>query len=109
MRKIRIIVPRKDDQKWKVIVDVGSGKRLNPAWRAYRYLEKKFDSLATLGIKDKISLLVDYGHRTHNEVVPSRKPCYILYATLCFLEDYLEPQFFNQKVKKYLKGSDIYE
>ena len=52
----------------------------------------------------KLSIKVKYDNGTTNETLDSQDPQYLLYATLCFLEDYLDKSFVLDFSRKHLIG-----
>lgn len=94
--RIKISVPS-DGKRWKVSFGNTPSYRKN-ATLILKLIERRF--LRT-GVKEKTSIQVVYDHSTFNETLVSLDARYLLYTLCCFLEDYLEIQFLNQKYKEY--------
>ena len=93
--KFLVIVPEKG-KVWKI----NHAKRTTPEL-AYRFLERKITR--TLGVDNdaKIVVEVKYTNHTTNQTLRSSDASYLLYATACFLEDYLTIKGLNRLYKKY--------
>lgn len=104
--RIKIRVP-KEKEKWMISFGKGSFRRRNSpgviinAIRHYLHARE---------LKEKLSILVKYDRTTSNETVKSKDKQYLIYATVCFLEDYLKPEYIlkeENKWKDYLKRSNV--
>lgn len=83
--RVLIKTPDKDD---KFSISFGSGsRRRNSASVILSALKRKLRGYTR---KEKIVVKVKYSKDTTNTTLPSLDTKYILYATSCFLEDYLK-------------------
>lgn len=83
--KITVVVP-KANEKWRVSFGKGARYRRD-ASVIYNAVERR---LQARDMKEKTSIVVKYTKDTSNETLPSLDARYLLYATGCFLEDYLK-------------------
>jgi hypothetical protein len=97
MRRIIIKVPRKQE-KWKV----SNYKRVNAA-SALRLIEK---IIPRFTIKEKTCVRVNYGGG-YNETLSSFNYKYLMYATICFLEDYISAPTKKKLERKYMNYGEI--
>lgn len=98
--KITITVPQKENEKWLL----GLGKRPRPMLRADTLFNRLERVLSRLTLKEKVSILVRYTKDIDNETVVSQDTSYLLYATSCFLEDYLSKKVLTRARNQYLDG-----
>ena len=85
MNKITIIVPQKPGDNFGIGWD-HRPKAMSSAYTVLRRLER----LLTRGlVSPKTSIVVKYDRYTSNETLDSNDVPYLMYATSCFLEDYL--------------------
>ena len=99
--KIKVTIP-KDKKKWRVTFGQSRYSRLLPT-TTYQLLERKVKHFLASRRREKIEIRVEGDEYGHNETVLSLNPGYLLYAALCFLEDYFTLEFFNSRFKLYLK------
>ena len=95
--KIKVKVPQNGD-KWKVAFGSRNYRSRNTATVIFSAIERR---LLASPLKEKTSIEVEYDKDTSNETLMSLDARYLLYTLCCFLEDYLEKQFLNQKYKQY--------
>jgi hypothetical protein len=95
--RIKISVPS-DGKRWKVSFGNTPSYR-KTATTIYKLVERKLNS--GVGMKEKTSIMVIYDHDTSNESLVSLDASYLLNILACFLEDYLEKDFLDQKYKQY--------
>ena len=93
--KFLILVPEKDGL-WKM----NGSKRRTPEL-LYRLLERKITKILGVDHDAKIVVKVKYTNGTTNQTLRSSDASYLLYATACFLEDYLTIKGLNRLYKKY--------
>jgi len=102
MKKITISVPQKEKDKWKLHWS-GKGKHFISATTLFLGIERRLLRLAN---KEKLAIRVKYTKDTFNETIPSQNALYLLYATSCFLEDYLSRSILGRIRKQYLAGEN---
>jgi len=97
---ITIKVPQNRTDKWSVSFGKGMRKR-NNASVILNAIER---SLPRLSMTQKLAIKVKYGKDSSNETVQSQDVSYLLWATSCFLEDYLTKKVLRrfEKVGGYL-------
>ena len=95
--KFKITVPQKKGDKWFL----GYGARPRGMARADTLYNRLERLLLRTKLKEKTSIVVKYGKDTSNETVASFDVKYLLYATSCFLEDYLSKVVLKRVEKKY--------
>ena len=78
-------IPTTKDSKWGISFGKGLRRR-NSAGVIFSALERKLRGYAK---DEKIAILVKDEDGIANETLKSNDPKYLLYATGCFLEDYL--------------------
>ena len=93
VKKFRII---KDEKGWKLV-----NKRRKQLETLINHLERNITSLLRTGTDIKTAVIVKYDKDTSNETLNSRDVNYLMFATVCFLEDYLSKTSFNKYYKKY--------
>ena len=89
--KIKVSVPQ-GDKKWKVSFGNTPSYRKN-ATTIYKLVERKLNS--------GVGMKVLYDHTTSNESLVSLDASYLLFTLACFLEEYLEKKFLDQKYREY--------
>ena len=97
MAKIIITVPKESKDPFK-IDQHGNPKAMSSAYIILKRLERL---LTRRIIGQKTTIIVKYDNDLFNETIPSNKVNYILYATTCFLEDYLTADYIIQAEKEY--------
>jgi len=100
MKRITIKVPQTENQKWEVTFGKGVRRR-NDASTVFLAIQRHLSPRAT---NEKIAVKVKYGDGTTNETLSSQDVRYLLYATSCFLEDYLSPKVMLRVEREYQKA-----
>ena len=98
MKKIIITVPQKEKDKWKLHWS-GKGKQFISATTLLNGIERRLLRLAN---KEKLAIRVKYTKDTDNETISSQNASYLLYATSCFLDDFLSKEVLKRIRKQYL-------
>jgi len=103
MKKVTIRVPKTDKDKWLFFKGSG-GHPLKKRTASYTFLALERFLLRSLALKkaDKLSVRVVYPDRENNETTTSKDAFYLIYATSCFLEDYLPDNIMRRVERKYL-------
>jgi hypothetical protein len=99
MRKLIIKVPQKETNLWSISFNKGIRKR-KTATMIFKWARRHLYAYAK---RAKIAVEVKYSKDTSNETVPSAEPDYLVYATSCFLEDYLSDAVLAKEVKEWKK------
>ena len=103
MKKITIQVNKNNFR----LIMVGKRRNYKSAGGVIGVLERLLTHDSRLEKKERTALKVDYGQGYTNESLGSKNPYYLLFSILCFLEDYLNQEYFSVKEKLYLKkGGD---
>lgn len=97
--KIKVNVPQKDGEKWKVSFGHFPSSRKDPVL-IFRLIERR---LLRTAIREKTSITVNYSKDSSNESLDSLDANYLLYTLSCFLEDYLKWDYQKLLFKKYHK------
>lgn len=102
--KIKLTVPQ-HTEKWRISFKGGTPFQRKTAMTAYALIERKVLQLLGTRVKEKMAIVVRYGHGVVNETIASRKVSYLLHALACFLEDYLPASSLKTKERKYAQLS----
>lgn len=97
--KIIIKVPTEKKNFWKVGLRRASHKRKS-AGGVYRVLKSIISDFLNSDANEKLAIKVKYSKGYTNETIDSRDKNYLLYATTCFLEDYLKKGFIRKMNKQ---------
>ena len=80
---------------------MGNRKRRNVTL-LYGALERKLLRFSRTQLKEKTKIIVKYGKSSSNETIASLNAFYLLYASGCFLEDYMSINMQKNIRDKYL-------
>jgi len=99
MRKITVTLPNKKSPLFKMRYGAGGGitKRKDPV-SIFRRMEKRIISLPRA---KKTSVVIKDGVSVINESLTSSNKKYLLWLSLCFLEDNLPKRYYDSKEKLY--------
>lgn len=101
--KIKIKIPKTEKDKWRL----GLGFRPRSMATATTLINRLERLLPRLILKEKIAIKVleyeDGSWKNSNESYASQDTNYLIYATSCFLEDYLSFEVKKRVEKQYLK------
>lgn len=87
---------KKDKDGWKLV-----NKRRKKLETLINHLKRNLSKHLRLAPTEKIAVVVKYDKHTSNETLNTRDLNYTMFATICFLEDYLSKTSFNKYYKKY--------
>ena len=96
--KINVKLPDSNVNKFRLKIPNHKGRRFLRASGLLNSLEK---ALAPQRIKEKICVRVKYDVGYINETLNSNNVNYLLWTTMCFLEDYLSKDYIRDINKKY--------
>lgn len=100
--KVVIYVPNKKDPFWKLRWGKGGIRKRKSVASLFNAIEHRY---LRSQLNEKISIVITYGKDAANvyvnESLASTDVHYLLYTTLCFLEDYLPRIFIIKKLQKY--------
>lgn len=90
---------------WKIFARERGGipATRKTATSAYRFIESRLKRLVGRGEQ---SVLVNYGQSLTNETITSKNYAQLMHAFTVFMEDYLKPEFLNNRIDKYLSLSN---
>jgi len=100
--RITIKIPPTSNGKWLLLKGSG-GHPLKKKSATYTFLALERFLVKSLGTKkmENYTIKVLYPDKMKNETLPSKDIRYLLYATACFMEDWLPEKTLNDKYKKY--------
>lgn len=109
MRKIIIKIPKEEGAKWSLQMKDVASRRFIRAISVFSRLERTFPGKKFRG-KTAIVMkrYIDGQWENVNETLVSKNPKYLLLALLCFLEDYLNKEMLDKKIKEYEEYSEDY-
>jgi len=93
-----------EGKKWEVSFGAGSNRKRNTASTIFLAIQRH---LSPRTLKEKIAVRVKYEDSTTNETLGSQNKAYLLYATSCFLEDYLSQKVLLRVEREWLKAGEI--
>lgn len=102
MRRRKKIVIKPPKKKGDLFL-IGWGARPRSMTSAKRILNRVSLLLSRLKNDEKTSIRVEYGSNVSNETMRSNEVEYLIYATTCFLEDYLSRTYIIRAEKTYTK------
>jgi len=104
MKKIKITI-FDNNRGGKISFGSGCLKRKDLVF-IYRKLERKVSTWLASREGGKTAVIVNYPNNGgRNETYPSSNVNYLLFCTVCFLEDYLSKDLVQRRIKKFLKGN----
>ncbi len=102
MRKIIIKLPKEKGGRFRLARKGWKGRRFMSAAGLVNRMERTFPRTE---FREKTAIIVKEYHRGRyrniNETLASKDPKYLIFATGCFLEDYLSKEKFRNVLKKF--------
>lgn len=111
MKKIFIKVPDEKSKNFRVRREGWRWKGFLTAAGLINYLERRLDSTKWVQTKEKTAIVVKTydgsSWEIENETMASANPHYLIWATACFLEEYLTKRFLGKVEKKHQEKGNI--
>lgn len=100
MTKFIINVPNSENQKWYLSINSARIKRLSIHDLLKAFRNRLAQHLGSCE-GQKTCVKVKYDEMYHNETLTSDSLEYLIYATTCFLEDYISSETMRKAEKRY--------